>query len=136
MQPSGILEAALYTDDLAAAEAFYAGVLGLEVLGKVEGRHVFFRCGAGVVLVFDPRATAVPPSPDARLPVPPHGAHGPGHLCFRASGDEIAAWKRHLEAAGIAVEADFTWPGGGRSLYFCDPAGNSLEFAEQKIWGF
>lgn len=67
MQPSGILEAALYTDDLAAAEAFYTGVLGLEVLGKVEGRHVFFRCGAGVVLVFAPRATAVPPSPDAKL---------------------------------------------------------------------
>lgn len=136
MQPSGILEAALYTDDLAAAEAFYTGVLGLEVLGMVEGRHVFVRCGAGVVLVFDPRATAVPPSRDARLPVPPHGAHGPGHLCFRASGDEIAAWKRHLEEAGVAVEADFTWPGGGRSLYFRDPAGNSLEFAEQKIWGF
>jgi catechol 2,3-dioxygenase-like lactoylglutathione lyase family enzyme len=35
---------------------------------------------------------------------------------------------------GIAVEAEVTWPGGGRSLYFRDPAGNSLEIAEARIW--
>ena len=70
MQPGGILEAALYADDLEAAEAFYTGVLGLSVLARVEGRHVFFRCGLGVVLLFNPEATAVPP-PEARLPVPP-----------------------------------------------------------------
>ena len=37
--------------------------------------------------------------------------------------------------AGIAIEADFEWPGGGRSIYFRDPAGNCLEFAEPRIWG-
>jgi hypothetical protein len=34
----------------------------------------------------------------------------------------------------VAIESDFAWPGGGRSLYFRDPAGNSLEFAEPAIW--
>jgi len=34
----------------------------------------------------------------------------------------------------VAVEADFEWPGGGRSIYFRDPAGNCLEFAEPRIW--
>ncbi|MGN6582964.1 MAG: glyoxalase/bleomycin resistance/extradiol dioxygenase family protein, partial [Rhizobiaceae bacterium] len=24
---------------------------------------------------------------------------------------------------------------GGRSIYFRDPAGNSIEFAEPRIWG-
>ncbi|MCA1262638.1 VOC family protein, partial [Nitratireductor aquimarinus] len=71
----------------------------------------------------------------ARLPVPPHGARGQGHLCFAATAEEIARWKAHLEAAGIAIEADFEWPGGGRSIYFRDPSGNSLEFAEPRIWG-
>jgi len=33
------------------------------------------------------------------------------------------------------IEADFTWPGGGRSIYFRDPAGNAIEFAEPRIWG-
>lgn len=135
MTPSAILEAALYVDDLDAAEAFYREVLGLQVIARVEGRHVFFRCGQGVVLLFDAEATAVPPPADARLPVPPHGAHGPGHLCFAATAAEIDAWKQALLARNVPVEADFEWPSGGRSIYFRDPSGNSLEVAEPRIWG-
>ncbi len=67
--------------------------------------------------------------------MPPHGARGEGHVCFRASAAEIEAWRAHLEKEGVAIEADFEWPGGGRSIYFRDPAGNSLEFAEPRIWG-
>lgn len=135
MQPSGVLESALYVDDLDEAEAFYTGKLGLEVLRKAEGRHVFFRCGDGVVLLFNADETVKPPAPDARLPVPPHGARGEGHLCFRADAAEIERWKARLGALGIEIEADFTWPGGGRSIYFRDPSGNSIEFAEPRIWG-
>jgi catechol 2,3-dioxygenase-like lactoylglutathione lyase family enzyme len=136
MTPTAILESALYVSDLAAAEAFYGDLLGLARIGKVEGRHVFFRCGAGVLLLFNADATQVPPAPAARLPVPPHGARGPGHLCFSASAEEIERWKAGLSAKGVAVEADFEWPNGGRSIYFRDPSGNSLEFAEPRIWGF
>jgi catechol 2,3-dioxygenase-like lactoylglutathione lyase family enzyme len=32
------------------------------------------------------------------------------------------------------IEAEVEWPKGGRSIYFRDPSGNSLEFAESKIW--
>lgn len=134
MQPDGILETALYVDDLAAAKAFYGAVIGLSVITEVAGRHVFFRCGDGVLLLFDPAATAQPPS-DPSMPVPPHGAHGPGHACFRVAGDALDGWRDHLEEAGIAIEADFRWPNGARSLYFRDPAGNSLEISEPKLWG-
>lgn len=130
-----MLEAALYVPNLAAAETFYRDVLGLDVIGGVEGRHVFFRCGRTVVLLFNPEATEVPPELDARLPVPPHGARGPGHLCFAADAEEIERWKLHLPEQGVAIEAEMTWPQGGRSIYFRDPAGNSLEFAEPAIWG-
>ncbi|GHD16900.1 VOC family protein [Tianweitania populi] len=135
MQPAAILESALYVDDLDAAEAFYTGVLGLSVIRKVEGRHVFLRCGEGVLLLFNPDATIEPPAPDSRFPIPPHGAKGPGHLCFRASEAEIDAWKERLRRAGIAIESEFAWPEGGRSIYLRDPAGNSLEFANPEIWG-
>jgi catechol 2,3-dioxygenase-like lactoylglutathione lyase family enzyme len=135
MIPSGILESALYVDDLDAAETFYGDILGLERITRAEGRHVFFRCGEGVLLLFVAAATEMPPAPDAKLPVPPHGARGPGHLCFRAGAKEIEEWKDRLAAMGVAVEADFEWPAGGRSIYFRDPAGNSIEFAEPRIWG-
>ena len=135
MQPSAILETALYVGDLDAAEAFYLDVLGLAPITRVEGRHAFFRCGEGVLLLFNAAATEIPPAPDARLPVPPHGARGPGHLCFAASAEEIESWKERLSGHGVAIEADFEWPNGGRSIYFRDPSGNSLEFAERRIWG-
>ena len=135
MIPSGILESALYVDDLDAAEAFYGGVLGLERIAVVPGRHVFFRCGDGVLLLFDAKETMKPPKPDAKLPVPPHGTTGEGHLCFRGTAEEISRWKVRLQENGVAIEADFEWPQGGRSIYFRDPAGNSLEIAEPGIWG-
>lgn len=133
--PTGILETVIYAVDLDATERFYADVLGMVPFSKLAGRQLFYRCGDQVLLIFNPRATVVPPPADAKLPVPPHGATGEGHVCFRASRDEIDAWKSRLEAAGIAIEADFVWPSGGRSIYFRDPAGNCLEFAEPKIWG-
>ena len=135
MQPAAVLESALYVADLDAAERFYGEVLGLDRIAKAEGRHVFFRCGQGVVLLFDAEATREPLAPDARLPVPPHGAVGDGNLCFAATEVEIDRWKAHLTAHGVAIEAEFEWPKGGRSIYFRDPSGNSLEFANPSIWG-
>ena len=134
MRPSGILETVLYADDLNAAERFYGGVLGLERVARDPVRQVFFRCGSQMLLIFDPGETERPGSGD--LPVPTHGARGPGHVCFTASAGEVEAWRDHLIGAGVSIEADLDWPNGGRSIYFRDPAGNSVEFAEPRIWGF
>jgi catechol 2,3-dioxygenase-like lactoylglutathione lyase family enzyme len=129
-----VLETVLYARDLAAAEDFYGRVLGLSAVTSVAGRHVFYRCGNQMLLIFNPDATRQGPAADA-LPVPPHGMDGQGHVCFRASAEEISAWRAKLEGFGIEIEADFEWPRGGRSIYFRDPAGNCIEFAEPRIWG-
>jgi catechol 2,3-dioxygenase-like lactoylglutathione lyase family enzyme len=135
MRPDGVLETVLYAHDLDATEVFWRDILGLEPFSKLEGRQLFYRCGDQVLLIFNPEATVIPPK-DGALPVPPHGAIGEGHVCFRASAPDIATWRTHLEAKGVAIEADFIWPAsGGRSIYFRDPAGNCLEFAEPRIWG-
>ena len=129
MRPSAILESALYAEDLDAAEDFYGRVMGLAQIAKVPGRHVFFRCGEGVLLIFNPAETMKPPASDAKLPVPAHGTTGQGHLCFPADAEEIERWKAHLAAQGVAVEADFEWPQGGRSIYFREPGGVIFEIA-------
>ena len=120
-----ILESALYADDLDAAEAFYGGVLDLERISRAGYRHVFYRCGPGVLLIFNPAETEIPYR-QGQLPVPPHGTRGPGHLCFRATATELEDWRQRLENAGIVIESTVEWPGGGRSIYFRDPAGNLL----------
>lgn len=131
----GVLEAAIYAPDLDAAEHFYGTVLGLERIARHDDRHIFFRCGQTVVLIFNPAET-VKPAPAGALPVPAHGANGAGHLCFRVAADALDTMAKRLQDAGTVIEADFRWPGGARSIYFRDPAGNSLECAEPKLWNF
>jgi catechol 2,3-dioxygenase-like lactoylglutathione lyase family enzyme len=128
MHAREILEAVVYASDLEAAEAFYEDVLGLEPVARLEGRHVFFRCGGRVFLVFDPAATI------GGERIPGHGATGPGHVCFAATADELEGWRAHLRAKGIEIEQEVEWPGGGQSIYFRDPAGNSVELGTPKIW--
>ena len=129
-----VLETAIYTTKLEETARFYDKVLGLERIVSVPDRHVFFRMEGGVLLIFNPENTILP-SKNARMPVPSHGTVGQGHVCFAASAEEIEGWIRHLEDHLVEIEADFQWPGGGRSIYFRDPAGNSIEFAEPRIWG-
>lgn len=133
MKPVGVLESCLYAERLDEIEAFYTQALGLDFHSKVEGRHVFFTCAEQMVLVFNPHATRQPSEPD-KLPVPTHGATGAGHLCFTAEDGALPAWRARLEAQGVAIEAVVTWPHGPQSLYFRDPAGNSIEIAERRLW--
>lgn len=132
--PTAILETALYVDDLVKAREFYADVLGLEVLTEVEGRHVFFRLADGMLLLFDPIATADSPDAPPAPQVPPHGATGPGHVCFAIRPEDLDTWRDGLTEAGISIESEVIWPNGAKSLYFRDPAGNSLELAERGLW--
>jgi len=125
MKAGNILETALYAEDLEAAEAFYTRVPGLEVHSRLAGRHVFFRSGTGMFLVFNPNQTEKEESA--------HGTRGRGHVAWAASQEELDDWLQWLEKQGVKVK-DFYWPKGGRSLYFSDPAGNSLELTSPSLW--
>ncbi|MFQ5407832.1 MAG: VOC family protein [Anaerolineales bacterium] len=129
MQTTGVIETCLYVDDLDAAQTFYEDVLGLPAFSKVGGRHVFLRSDTGVVLLFNPNAT------EKGGDVPAHGARGPGHVAFAMRPEDVDAWRQHLRAHGVEIETDHAWPRGGRSLYFRDPAGNSVELVTPDTWG-
>jgi len=132
MRAGPVLETVLYADDIAAAREFYRAVLGLALEKEVPGRFAFFRCGEQMFLLFNPAFTE---KQNAEDNPPRHGARGPGHVCFRATRLELEQWRAHFAKNGIALEKVIDWPGGGRSLYVRDPAGNSVEFAEGAIWG-
>jgi catechol 2,3-dioxygenase-like lactoylglutathione lyase family enzyme len=125
-----VVETGVYVDDLDRAEAFYRDLLGLAVIGKEPGRHVFFRVGSSTVLLAF--------LTDATLRgdlLPAHGARGPGHFALGVPADSLAAWRERLAAHGVAVEKEVRWPRGGRSIYFRDPAGNSVELLTPGLWG-
>ena len=114
-----VVETAIYADDLDRAEAFYRDVLGLEVIGKEAGRHVFFRAGDRVLLVFRPEATL---KGDILLA---HGATGPGPLrpghpprgARRLAAPAGRARRRHRAGSRLAAGRPFALlprPGGQR----------------------
>ena len=128
MKALQILETSLYAEDLQSAEEFYTNILGFKLFAKEPGRHLFFKCGNQMLLIFNPARTLV------ETEVAPHGPRGPGHVAFAVLTADLEEWASHLKNHGVRIEHDVTWPGGGRSLYFRDPAGNSLELASPLIW--
>ena len=130
MRIQAVIETAVYVDDLDAAADFYGRILGLRVIAQEAGRHVFFQVGeSSVLLAFLPDATLKGEM------LPSHGARGPGHFALGIEGQDLGGWRQHLTAQGVPIEKDVGWPGGGKSLYFRDPAGNSVELVTPGVWG-
>ena len=131
---SGVLETTLYVDNLQTAEHFYGNILGLPKIFTVPGRQLVFRCEESILLIFDPTHTERNQMTINGGAIPLHGARGAGHMAFRVSKEQLNAWREHLRAKGVAIESEVSWPNGAHSIYFRDPAGNSLEFATPDIW--
>ena len=125
----GVYETVLYASDVAAAVAFYSGVLGLRPVEEPDELSVAFRLEGGVLLLFDPERASAP-----GRPVPSHGATGPGHVAFAVEPGGLGVFDAELRRRGIEIEHEIEWDEGGRSLYVRDPAGNSVELIEGEAW--
>ena len=82
-----------------------------------------------MLLIFDPTGVG---REDSETPA--HGARGPSHIAFAVAERDLPAWQQHLHAHRVEIEKTVDWPQGGCSIYFRDPAGNSLELATPQIW--
>ena len=130
---NGVLETALYADDLERAARFYEDVLGLATLASDARFRAYDAGGRSVVLVFQRGATL----DTVRLPggtIPPHDGHGPLHIAFAIDAADLGSWEERLDRYGVAVEGHTAWPRGGQSLYVRDPDGHLLEFATPGLW--
>jgi len=130
---SGVLETALYVDDLPRAREFYAGVLGLRAMSGDDRLVAFAVAPAQVLLLFRHGATGK----RVELPsgaIPGHDGHGPVHFAFAIAADALPRWEAWLAHCGVAIEARNAWPRGGHSLYFRDPDQHLVELATPGLW--
>lgn len=134
MKISGILETCLYAKDLEKAKSFYSGFPGIHLVSEEEERHVFFKCGDGMLLIFNPQNTSTEQTQINGSNIPLHGAVGEGHLAFSIDENDLQEWRDFFNTNQIPVESEVTWPNGSVSIYFRDPAGNSLELVSPHIW--
>ncbi len=130
---SGVLETALYVDDMERARAFYEGVLGLEPM-FADARLTAYPVGGRSALLIFRRGAA---TETAHLPggtIPPHDGAGPIHCALSIAADALPAWEAHLAARGTAVEGRTVWRSSSVSIYFRDPDGHLLELATPGLW--
>jgi catechol 2,3-dioxygenase-like lactoylglutathione lyase family enzyme len=109
---------------------FYEEILNLRPLEEPDELSAAFRLPDGrMLLIFDAERAS---RPGRR--VPSHGAQGPGHVAFSVVPGALNAFLAALRQRGVEVEREIGWGAGGRSVYFRDPAGNSVELVEGEAW--
>lgn len=128
MNIRGIKETCIYIPDLEKAKAFYHELLGLPIIGEVEGKHIFFRAGNSVLLCFNPDDSRHKTSP------PAHYSQGKYHFAFEVSPDQYQSHKKEILSKGIKIIDTLQWANGLESFYFEDPIGNVLEIVPEGVW--
>ena len=121
----GVAEAVLYVDDLDEATQFYRDVLDLPVTASF-GDASFLQTGrSSTLIIFDRRKLE-----ERTSVIPQHGAEGAGHVALAVPQEQMDAWRGRLRAHGVEIEHEQDWPQGTHSIYFRDPAGNSVELID------
>jgi catechol 2,3-dioxygenase-like lactoylglutathione lyase family enzyme len=110
-----VAEVALFTDDVAAARAFYRDLVGAEPVAEWPGGAIF-AVGATEILVHE-RAAAMTDGP----PNEDHVALAVDQL------DETCAALRASGITFLVEPREYPW---GRSAYLRDPDGRLVELAE------
>lgn len=137
----GVLETALYVDDLERSKQFYQRLFAFDDIGsdpfdKLRASHRL--CALSVegkqVLLLIKRGSSVEPHQSKGGLVPGSDSSGTSHLTFSIPAAELEAWENWLAENAVPVESKVRWEAGGTSLYFRDPDGPLLELATPGLW--
>jgi catechol 2,3-dioxygenase-like lactoylglutathione lyase family enzyme len=113
--------------DLARAERFYTGVLGLQIVNRF-GDQILLDCGGQNLALFE---VPKPPLDDAaRQAIIAHPL-GRGHHAFKVPAADFAGARARLAGAGVESAAPIDW-GDHDCIYFLDPDGNLLEMVSYR----
>jgi catechol 2,3-dioxygenase-like lactoylglutathione lyase family enzyme len=115
---TGVSELVLRVEDLAAAEAFYAGALGLPVVERWAKREAIW------VMAGDRTRIGLWRGDQIGLAGGRGGAHV--HFAMHLPEAHVEAARERLQAHGLEVE-EIAFEGAGRALYVTDPDGNVVE---------
>lgn len=123
----GILETALYVEDVDRSARFYRDLFGFEPVYEGARLTALAVPGRQVLLLFRKGASS-------SLEKIPHDGSGELHLAFAIPADALEAWETRLREKRIEIVEKTAWERGGTSLYFRDPDGHLVELATPGLW--
>lgn len=142
----GVDHTARPTWKLRETVAFYRDILGLPLIHVISARgwgpathpdflHFFFDSGKGSTIAFFYYLGSEPPAAmrdrPAMVPVPDDHVFDATHTAWLVEGqDELRAWKKKLEDAGLQVSVETTHE-VIESIYVRDPNGYFIEFTRK-----
>ena len=124
---SGLLEVALYVDDVERSVRFYRELFGFEVIDGDE-RLSALGIGRSALLLICQRTASVNRGSGS------HHGHGEQHIAFAVPAAALPAWQARLEEQGVTIAETREWKRGGRSVYFRDPDRHLIELATPGVW--
>ena len=133
MKINGIVETALYVDDVHRSAEFYRTLFGFKSMLDNDEMCAFAVPGNAVLLLFR-KGARLEPSVTPGGAIPTHDASGRMHVSFKISAESLDDCRRELNDRGIAIESRVDWPRGGSSLYFRDPDGHLVELITPGVW--
>jgi catechol 2,3-dioxygenase-like lactoylglutathione lyase family enzyme len=120
----GLRHLALQVSDVAAAEAFYVGVIGFTVEWRPDPDNLYLRL-AGDNLALH---AFHPVDADDLSAFEKRRGQRLAHLGIVVRRpEEVDAWAAHLKARGVRISEPRTHRDGARSLYCADPDGNEVQ---------
>ncbi len=140
----GIDHTAISVPDMDRALAFYAGLLGFEVLFQFEwpagaealdkligleqssAKVAMLQLGEAQIEIFEFQS----PEPAPQAPKRPVNDHGITHICLRVS--DLDSEYERLSQAGIRFNSAPLDTGAAYCVYGRDPFGNTFELIEPK----
>ena len=133
MTVTGVLETAIYVEDVRRAAEFYRRIFGFDEIGCDDRFCALSVAGRQVFLIFK-RGGTLQPIPLPGGVVPPHDGSGQLHFAFSVPAADLPAWEQRLAENGIAIESRVAWPRGGLSIYFRDPDGHLAALITPGCW--
>ncbi len=130
---NGVLETALYIEDLERSVSFYKTIFEFETLSSSEQLCALNVSNQQVLLLFLKGASTVAKVTSGGI-IPPTDGDGELHLAFSIAASKLEEWENWLVENDIEVESKVKWERGGTSIYFRDPDKHLLELVTPGLW--
>ena len=130
---TGVLETALYVEDLPRAVQFYKTIFHFDILFSDDRACAMSVAGKQILLLFKKGASVNPHKTSGGM-IPPHDGAGNLHAAFSISAAEFETWENWLQQNDVKIESYVNWAESGRSLYFRDPDHHVIELATPGTW--